>query len=205
MPLTNTKVGLCNEALLLLGSKQIVSFDEGTDKATVCSLTYERTALSLMAMRSWRFATGKQQLARLATAPTNGWTYAFQLPTDRIVAPYAVYNSLQAGARVFKEFEIFGDKLYTDETVIVIDYRLDPDVSNYPAAFSQLLVYALAAKFAPAITEQGSLAEFYQELAFGTPAQNGRGGWYQIAAQADAQANRSEALQTDEIVSARFS
>ncbi len=50
MPVTNTKVGLCNEALLMLGSETINSFDDGSDKANVCGNLYDGVIANLQAL-----------------------------------------------------------------------------------------------------------------------------------------------------------
>src|SRR5687767_1127497 len=99
MPVTNTKVGLCQEALLLLASDPITSFDEGTDKARTCALLYETTIANLLSMRTWGFTKKKAELSRLVATPANGWKYQYQLPSDSVAAPWAVYSSDAVGAQ----------------------------------------------------------------------------------------------------------
>lgn len=205
MPVTNTKVGFCNEALLLIGSQPIASLTEGTDKATICSLLYERCAGALLTKRVWNFTREKVQLARLVDAPVNKWKYAYQLPSGRILAPWKVYDSLSTGVNPRTEFEIFGDKLYCDYAVVVVDYQVEPAVDKFPLPFTDLLINALAARFAPIISEQARLAEHYHEIAYGLPREDGEGGLYRIAKQADAKTKPPDVLPTSEIVAARMS
>lgn len=205
MPVTNTKVGLCQEALLLLASNPITSFDEGTDKARTCALLYETVIANVLTMRTWNFTKQKAELTRLVTVPTNGWKYQYQLPSDRIAAPWAVYNSAQVGAEPTADFAIYGDKLYSDDEVVVIDYQAEPDVSKFPHGFRTLVVYALAAAFAVPVTEQAELMAKYDALAFGVPSENRQGGQFRVAAQIDGKNKPPDRLQSNEFIAARFS
>jgi hypothetical protein len=67
-------------------------------------------------MYPWSFSFKKVQLARTINTPVNEWKYEYQLPSDRIGPPRAAFNSDQAGARPFTSWEIYGDKLLTNET-----------------------------------------------------------------------------------------
>lgn len=206
MPATNSKVGLCSEALLMLGSRSITDLDAADDKSAICKKLYETVVANLLSARTWRFTLRKVQLSRLVATPTNGWTYQFQLPSAMLSGPWAVYNSTQAGARALTAYEIFEDKLYSNELVIVIDYQAEPDVSKFPAAFRTLVVYALAAIFAPTpICEHPELAALYDRMAFGGPADDRQGGQFRIAANADSKASPARTVPTDEVTAARFS
>lgn len=204
MPVTNTKVGLANEALLLLGSGTITDFAETTDKAQICSKLYEGVIANLLSARTWNFTKAKKQLSRLVTAPINGWRYSFQLPSDMVSGPWAVYPSTQVGAQVTRSFEIFEDKLLANDPVIVIDYQLEPNVNKFTAAFHTLVVNALAAVYAVPIADQPELAKYYDQLAFGLPSDNRMGGQFRIAANADNKASPQRPLPADEVIAARL-
>jgi hypothetical protein len=57
-----------------------------------------------------------------------------------------------------------------------------------------MLRHALAADFAEPLTDQITKADYFRALAFGTPAENGRGGLFRQCTQADAQGQRSQQL-----------
>jgi hypothetical protein len=205
MPVTNTDVGICNEALALLGSKTITALSDDSDKARSCSLLYASTLVQLLGQRTWRFTMRKVQLAQVVTDPINEWTYSYQLPTAMMGGPKQVFNSVSAGVKPTMNFQIYEDKLFSDDEVVVIDYQIEPTPSKFPVTFRSLLVTALASALAPSITEQPDLAEFYDVKAFGYPQDQRRGGLFAVAAQADAASKPSENFEDSEIVAARFS
>jgi hypothetical protein len=57
-----------------------------------------------------------------------------------------------------------------------------------------MLRHALAADFAEPLTDQIQKADYFRALAFGSPAENGRGGLFRQCTQADAQGQRNQAL-----------
>lgn len=152
-----TKIDLCSNALLLIGENTISSFTEDTPAALVAANLYELTYESLLTLHPWRFASNKSQLARLTAAPTNQWKYAYQLPADFLVAQHVDIGN--------QNYQIYGDKLFTDETTIILDYTFKPDESLLPAYFAELLEMRLASVFAVPITESATKSEHYAALA----------------------------------------
>lgn len=171
-----TDIKICTRALVRLGSKGIDSFEDGTDKAITCEEVYTSVVESELSLYPWRFAMKKASLSRLADTPTNEYQYAYQLPTDRIGEPFAVFNSTSSSALVVKNYEIYADKLFTNETVCIIDYPFKPAESAFPAYFTEFLVLALASNMAMPITDSTSKAEYYFTKAYGTTSENFLGG-----------------------------
>jgi hypothetical protein len=191
----DTDVGICSRALTLLGAGAISSFSDGTDAANTCSRLYGTIKESLLSMYPWKFATKKVQLARLNTTPVNEWTYAYQLPGDALGNPEAVFTSSAIGENPINSgWEIYEDTLLTDEATIYIDYRFDPEESIYPRYFVMLLIYDLCAHLAEPITDQVTKADYWRSVAFGSPQENGRGGFFRQAANADARGNPTAAI-----------
>lgn len=201
-----TDVKLCNKAMIRLGVDQFDSFTDGTDAGAVCGETYPDLVKALLGMNDWRFATGKRQLARLTAAPVSEFKYAFQLPSDYIAGPFAVFINGDAGAPIFKDWKIFEDKLYTDVETIFINYRFKPSESKYRPWFTELAVLALAAAVAPTLTDSAKLAIEYNERAFGVPSDNYRGGWYSVASSLNEEESDDVVLQIDnDLIKERFS
>jgi hypothetical protein len=195
---------ICNNALTLLGSGTIASFTESAKAGAVNNL-YSTFKLSMLAAHSWRFATYKVQLAQLVAVPTNEWTYGYQLPPDMIAGPFAVFNSDGTGTDPITSFEIFGDKLFTDETEIYIDYRADVDEPKLPPWFVGLLEMGMAARLGAIITDSKKLAEEWNLRAFGSPSDNGRGGWFSTCVVLNASFNPPNVIEDRSLVDARFS
>lgn len=206
MPVENTEVRLVNEALLRLASEEITSLDDDTQKADICERSYNAVVTKLLAMRQWRFATRKFELSRLVDTPIGGWKYAFQIPAEAFNhdSPWAVYSSDAIGAKPHQRYEVFEDTLLANDEEAFADFTVEPLVAKFPPAFRELTILALCEVLAPPITEKPELAAYWGERAFGTAQENYRGGFFRVAAQADARGNPSPAFQTDEIVAARL-
>lgn len=152
-----TSIDLASNALLLIGEETISSFTDDTTAALVAANLYAPTYEGLLTLHPWRFASTKAQLARLVAAPINQWKYAFQLPNDFLVAQHVDRGN--------DNFQIYADKLYTDQPTMILDYTYKPDESYLPAYFTELLEYKLASIFAIPITESATKADYYASIA----------------------------------------
>ncbi len=201
-----TDVDICNRSLVSLGARTITSLTaDGTDKSLAMATLYETIKLMVLGMHDWRFSMAKQQLARLTGTPTNEWLYAFQLPSGMIAGPRAVFDSDGTGMPPFTEFEIFGDKLFTDAEQIWIDFQEDVDENKMPPWFVALLVLALAGMSGKLVTDSDGLVQNFLQRAFGTPGDNMRGGYFSICVGINAKMNPPNTIQDNQLVDARFS
>lgn len=200
----DTAVSICSDALILLGAKSISSFNDGTDESNTCDRLYPDVRDMTLSMYRWSFAYKKAQLSRLITTPVNEWRYEFQMPGDRLGNPRAAFATTAIGARPFKEWEISGDKLYANEQTIVIDYPYQTPEFAMPQYFVQLLKYMMAWHLAMPITEQDSKAVYWQGVAIGGAAENGRGGYFRQAMNIDSQGNPPNVIEDYELVAVRF-
>lgn len=152
-----TKVDIASNALLLIGENTISSFTDDSTAALVAANLYELTYESLLTLHPWRFASNKATLSRLTATPTNQWDYAYQLPSDFLVAQH-----VDAGN---DNFQIYADKLYSNETTMILDYTYKPDESFLPSYFTELLELRLASVFAIPVTESATKSDHYAALA----------------------------------------
>jgi hypothetical protein len=199
----DTSLTICSDALLMLGATPISSFNDGSTAATVANRLYPNICTSLLVAYPWAFTLKKVQLARAIDAPTNEWSYAYPLPSDRLAAPRAVFNTSGTGEAPISAFEIFGASLFTDESTVVIDYQYNPGESAYPQYFVQLLKYYLAWHFAEPVTDQTQKAAYWQGVAEGAPSENGRGGYFRKAANIDGQNRSTQSLEDFALVAVR--
>lgn len=195
---------IVNAALLQIGDTKITSFVEGTDKADTCKVLYEQLREKALGMYDWRFATTKIQLSRLVLQPVNEWTYQYDLPTDRVSPPVAVYNSDQVGATPMLKFEIFNNRLLADDEAIWIDYRFRQTEGEWPGYFVYFMQKAMAADLAMPIMENATRANDLFQIAWGPPSDNGLGGQYALAAKIDASGNVGNRIVDFSLVTARF-
>lgn len=199
----DTDVSICSDACLLLGAGTISSFSDGSDKATVCSRLYPDLRDSVIGMREWTFSIKKVQLARNIVAPVNKWQYKYDLPGDLLVGPIAVYNTDSVGASSITAWERIDNYVYTDESAIYIDYQYSVAESKMPSYFVNLLKYGMASVIAESVTDQITKADYWHRRAFGAEWENGRGGQFRVAAQADGANTTTQTFSNFELVLAR--
>jgi len=195
---------VCSDALLLLGAAPISSFNEGTDEANTCDRLYPDVRDMTLQVYPWSFSFKKVQLARTINTPVNEWTYEYQLPSDRIGPPRAAFNSISVGARPITRWEIYGDKLLTDEPTIVIDYQYSVSESSMPVWFIQLLKYQMAWHLSEAITDQIDKTEYWRSIALGTAGENGRGGYMRTAMNIDGQGSPPQMIEDYSLIAVRY-
>lgn len=152
-------VYICNLALTYLSTARIQSLTENTEEARKCQAVYEAERDSMLESANWNFARKEASLAQTTASPglTDRWSNIFQLPSDclrvcRITGDY--------------EFEIFGDKLYTNESSIKCEYiaRIE-DPTLFSRSFVKALASRIASVLAYGITQNGTLAQQAEAIA----------------------------------------
>ena len=141
---TQTKISLISKALILIGETPLQSLTDDRYGATVGSNLFEMLLENELQGNPWRFSMKKAALSRLVVTPLNQYAYAYQIPADCLLVRH-VYPRIH--------YEIFGDRIYTDHTSVELDYQFKPDVTEMPAYFATLMVYALARDMVKPITE----------------------------------------------------
>lgn len=199
----DTGISICSDALIMLGAKAITSFNDGTDESSTCDRLYPDVRDATLTAYPWSFSLKKVQLSRLITTPTSVWKYEYQLPGDRLNSPRAVYNSSNSGSPVQKDWEIQGDKLLTNLTSVYIDYQYQTGEFAMPQYFVQLLKYMMAWHLAMPITEQADRAQYWQQVAIGAVAENGRGGYMRTAMNIDGQGQPSRIIEDYSLIAVR--
>ncbi len=197
-------VSICSNALLLLGAGTISSFADGTDKATVAGNLYPSVRDALLVAYPWRFTMRKVQLARLTAPPANEWRYAYTVPPESMLLR-AVFDSPAIGASPLLEYEVFSGQILANPASLWADFQANPGEAAFPPYFTLLLQYALAADFAHSIVESDSKAQYWNVKAFGTSAEDGRGGYFRTCRSLDAQQQPPQQLSDFSLVAARQS
>jgi hypothetical protein len=199
--MADSSVDVASQALARLGEPAISSFSDDSDTAEKVALLYEPTILGLFSSYDWRFAITRRQLVEDASGlPANEWTRGFLLPTlgtDRVSGPLNIFNSTAVRARPFFDYERQDRWIYTNATVIVMEYVQRKNEALWPGYFLQLAIEALAAALALPVTENASKDQLHRMNAFGSPSQNGRGGMFATAVEADTTGNPTRSLLDD--------
>jgi hypothetical protein len=200
----DTALSICSDALLMLGAKPISSFDEGTDEASVANRLYPDIKDQALLMYPWSFSYKKTSIARLITTPINEYRYEYQLPGDRLTSPRAIYDTSATNIPPRKEYRIIGDKLLTDYEQVYIDYQYSVPEFEMPSYFVQLLKYMMTWHLALPITDQTDKSQYWQSVATGSPAENGRGGYLRQAMNIDGAGNPTNAINDFSLISVRY-
>jgi hypothetical protein len=115
---------------------------------------------------------------------------AYQLPTDRIAAPRALYGDNDM-RQPFTDYDIEGDFLLTDREQVWCAYQRRTNPARWPGDFRECFTIAVMAELALSVREDRPLHDRLFAKAFGTPGQGGIGGLFATAMENDSQAQPS--------------
>jgi hypothetical protein len=141
-----SEVEICSDALLLLGEEPILSFDDLTKKARLCSRFYPQVRDAVLRAYPWRCAIVLGVLNQLAGSDVlvgTGYSYTYQLPVD----PYCLRALLLNDDKAIP-WEVIGRKLVTDESVVTLKYIAK---ITDPGLFDSLLIDVIATRLAQQI------------------------------------------------------
>ena len=142
---TATDIQIASNALLLLGHEPIANFEEPTAGATIAANLYDSSYKSMLTTYRWRFATRSSvQLARLTTPSDENFEFSFQLPADLLYLQRVTERNLN--------YEIYEDKLHTNQTTVSIDYTYNIAADKLPAYYVKSLEFFLSTQFALSLT-----------------------------------------------------
>ena len=195
----SSDIDICARALLRLGEKPISSFNDGTDPSTTCANIYPELKQHILTIHPWRRTMVKKSLQTVTGAPVNKWTKKYQLPSARMGEIQAVYNTTSTGSGIqpITTFELFGDELFTDEAVIVVDFQSEIGEADFPHYLSELMILALTAEIAFPITDQANLAELYDRKAWGLPSERRQGGYFAVCKSLDSRGSSPDVVVGD--------
>lgn len=182
-------ISICNKGLRYLGGEEILSLEQETRGARLCSQYYTEVRNELLEEHHWNFATRYVSLAQLLTVPLFGFSRSYQLPTECLRV-----RRLRDDA----DFEVVENGvLYTDanpaEAVVTV---MVSDPTRYPALFVEVLARKLAAELAVPLMnssrlEQSMMTKYVNAL--------------ERAKTMDATEGASDPVETNEWVRARLS
>jgi hypothetical protein len=171
-PAKPSQVDIVNMALGLLKCRKISSMSENSVEAVEANRWYEPARREALRGHDWTWATSVTTLALNATyaASASGvyagkWKYAYTYPAN-IVAIWHLYNEFTQNKSVGEDFRELYDST-NNQTVIVTDcedalaeatFDLS-DTTLFDSFFVTAFSYVLAAKMAPALTGDDSIAD----------------------------------------------
>lgn len=183
-----TRLDIIKRAQAMIGDEPIrAETDPGADTHIAI---YDTVTDDLLSRYPWSFATVTRRLTRLAAVPVAHWPYFYQLPSDMIGSPRAVYNT-EAFRIPFTRYEITENRLATDAEQIWMRFTKRAAQSLWPGYFVTLHQTVLMSWFCLSIREDQAAFDRLQMQAFGSPSMMGQGGMMGQATSLDAQAQPS--------------
>jgi len=145
-------VALASNAMVLLGGSSIASFEEASTESQIASNLFEHSYKSILSGHRWRFATKQKKLARLTLVPEAEFSYMFQMPSDLLYLIRIIDT---------QNYEVYGDKLYTNSLEATIEYVYDVKSDLVPSYWAKMFEFYLASQFAIPLTGDIDKASFY--------------------------------------------
>lgn len=196
-------IKICNAASVLLGAGVIQSLDDDTDLSKILSNTYATLKASIMSSYPWTFLKEDVFMTRRAGAPVRGYPYAYLIPGKALSGnPHAVF-SYQGEKLGRADYRIISGAVLCNYPELWGTFIIDRPESEWPAYFQKMIIHALAADIALAVTDQQSIADRHYQMAYGTPSQDGVGGLMGQAMLLDSQGDGVKAIESDVFVAAR--
>ena len=147
----SNKIDIISKALNLLGRNSINNLHNGDLVVVSASQFYDEIVEDeLSSSIPWRFSMNHRLLAQDTVAPTHPkWQHSFQLPSDYL----GIYELYPA----YSSYDIFNDKIYSNETSVSIDYQHLVSENSFPPYFRFYLIYRLAASLAMLVTQEENI------------------------------------------------
>jgi hypothetical protein len=166
-----SSVDIANSALTKLGAKRIMSLDDNVKEAREINAIFTLRRDNLLRRYNWSFAMKRSSLPALEDAPSWGYSYAYQKPSDCLrfvqINDYHVIPSLvnYASGVDSEPYRIEGQTIATDFGA-PLKVRYIRRVSNsgeFDACFIEAFAADLAFVCCEAITQSTSKKESARE------------------------------------------
>jgi hypothetical protein len=194
--MADTPVEVANQAFALIGANTLSTFVGTATEQIVATNLYQPIVDAALTSHRWRFATGKQTLARLASIPLDQWDAAYQMPSQPKIL---LLNSVLVQDAAIK-YDRYEDNIYCDATVddvVIADYIYSVEEQYWPPYFTKAIVSELASVFAAGITQDSYLAAFFSEQSV---VEYSRARW----ADSSSQTARNLRTRTSSLIRSRF-
>lgn len=148
-----TDIEIMSTAVVLLGRKPFTTIDDASEFAVSVQMFYDLLVSSELAKNMWKFATKIVDLSQVAGFdPDFAWyNAAYDLPAD-FLSLVRIYPDIP--------YQIFGRRIYCGSTGrLQMVYNWNAPVTYWSNPFKEYMVYALAAKLSPSVTENVGLTQ----------------------------------------------
>jgi hypothetical protein len=148
---------ICNNALRLLGNNPINAITDDNKAAKLCLQFYQQTVDAVLRAYTWNCATVGSAALVAATAPTFGFSYAYELPSGCL-------RVLMISDDDTIKFKIQNGFLLTDEGTAQISYIKRIGADEMDSLLIEVMSARLAATIALGLTNSPTMAESVWKL-----------------------------------------
>lgn len=152
-------VAIMNMALDFLEEEPILTAEDDRTAVRWMNRNFAPIRDALLRSHNWNFAIKRASLAKLADAPSSGWSYGYALPADCLRVLPLTYKGNLNGASL--NYTVEGRTILTDSSSpSLISYvsRVESEADMDPL-FVQALAATVAARAASFITGKNSMAQ----------------------------------------------
>lgn len=154
----STDVDVASRALVMIGTKAITSFGDGTVEAQSAAIIYEDVVTQVFTTTRWRFATAQVRIAKETLEPESKWKAAYRLPSDLLSIIGVQVNDMEV------PFDRYGDRIYSgDYDEIILEYIRRVPTVDWPPYFTMPVIHLLASELAIAVAQNKQLSDQHFE------------------------------------------
>ena len=150
-------VSICSNALLMLGSSAIASFDASEGEFAVAAGNMWPSARdAIIRANLWHCAIKRVILAPMSDAPAFEFKYQYQIPSDCL-------RVLSIGVDYAPRHKIEGNKILTDQDSCALTYLYrNDDVGAWDSGLVDVMTAYMASLLAYTVTRSASMAQLMQ-------------------------------------------
>lgn len=161
-----TDLQIAQAALVLIGSRPISSFTANGNSADVLNTLYEPTVQAALCSGAWHWAKIQYKMTKSGTDPLNGkWAASYIIPST---PPPLLIKTVTVDDTTIP-FDRYENRIYCDvdnaNENVYLEYIWRVDESDFPADFTEYLIYKLAAAIAVPITGKPEIMDVMNNFA----------------------------------------
>lgn len=158
-----SQVEIANRALTKIGEARILSLSDDVEAARVIDSLWDIVRDAELRARNWNFSIARASLAALVSAPSWGFDYQYQLPSDclRVIQAGEYFPGVSMTnyrSRSDADYQIEGGKILTNlGAPLKVRYvsRVE-DTGSWDGAFVEVFACKLAVEVCERLTESTS-------------------------------------------------
>lgn len=138
--MSDSKLEICNTALLHLGQQRITSISDTSERGITVVNIYESSKRNLLSSHPWNFAKKRMELSKTGNTPEMTYSYEYPIPSDCL-------RILRFSSEEVYSYSVENGMVLTDDPDLRIVYIFDQtDTSKFSPQFDEALALSIALK-----------------------------------------------------------